>query len=208
MLGVTLSRDARARAVQLPAWNEALGLPRPWDQQWSLRTQQVLAYESDLLEYPDIFAGSVVVEGLVDEIAAGARAELDKILDGGGVIPAVENGYLKSALVVRMAERRARIESGADVVVGVNRFAETEPSPLTAAGAESIEQVDPQVEARAIASVTQWRAGRDAAAVEAALARLRADARTDANLMDATLACARAGRDHRGVGGRAAGRVR
>ena len=193
MLGVTLSRDARARAIQLPAWNEALGLPRPWDQQWSLRMQQVLAYESDLLEYPDLFEGSVVVEGLVEEIATGARAALDKILETGGVVPAVESGYLKSALVGSLAARRARMESGDDVVVGVNRFTETEPSPLTAAGAEAIEQVDPAVEEHAIASVQAWRADRDEAAVTAAIERLRAMARTTENLMEATLACVRAG---------------
>ena len=193
MLGVTLSRDARARAIQLPAWNEALGLPRPWDQQWSLRMQQVLAYESDLLEYPDLFEGSVVVEGLVEEIATGARAALDKILETGGVVPAVESGYLKSALVGSLAARRARMESGDDVVVGVNRFTETEPSPLTAAGAEAIEQVDPAVEEHAIASVQAWRADRDEAAVTAAIERLRAVARTTENLMEATLACVRAG---------------
>ncbi|MFF0229559.1 protein meaA [Micromonospora sp. NPDC005254] len=193
MLGVTMSRDARARAVQLPAWNEALGLPRPWDQQWSLRMQQVLAYESDLLEYPDLFAGSHVMTALVDEIVTGARVELDKVLELGGVVAAVETGYLKSALVASLAERRRRMESGADVVVGVNRYAETEPSPLTAAGAEAVEQVDPAVEAAAVASVREWRAGRDDDAVDAALARLRADAATTANLMPATLECVRVG---------------
>ncbi|MEU4714768.1 protein meaA [Micromonospora purpureochromogenes] len=193
MLGVTFSRDARARAVQLPAWNEALGLPRPWDQQWSLRMQQVLAYESDLLEYPDLFEGSHVMTALVDEIVTGARVELEKVLEMGGVVTAVESGYLKSALVASLADRRRRIESGADVVVGVNRFTETEPSPLTAAGAESVEQVDPAVEAAATTSVREWRAGRDDAAVDAALARLRADAATTVNLMPATLECVRAG---------------
>ncbi|MEW2375254.1 protein meaA [Micromonospora sp. NPDC047812] len=193
MLGVTLSRDARARAVQLPAWNEALGLPRPWDQQWSLRMQQVLAYESDLLEYPDLFEGSHVMTALVEEIVTGARVELEKVLEMGGVVAAVETGYLKSALVASLAERRRRMESGADVVVGVNKFTETEPSPLTAAGAESVEQVDPAVEAAATASVRRWRAGRDDAAVDAALARLRADAATTTNLMPATLECVRAG---------------
>ncbi|TDC67247.1 protein meaA [Micromonospora sp. KC207] len=193
MLGVTLSRDARARAVQLPAWNEALGLPRPWDQQWSLRMQQVLAYESDLLEYPDLFAGSHVMTALVDEVVTGARVELDKVLELGGVVAAVESGYLKSALVASLTERRRRVESGADTVVGVNRFTETEPSPLTAAGAESIEQVDPAVEAAAVAAVRGWRAGRDGVAVDAALDRLRADAATTANLMPATLECVRAG---------------
>jgi (2R)-ethylmalonyl-CoA mutase len=193
MLGVTLSRDARARAVQLPAWNEALGLPRPWDQQWSLRMQQVLAYESDLLEYPDLFEGSHVVAALVESIVDGARIELQKILDLGGVVAAVETGYLKSALVASLAERRRRIESGVDTVVGVNRYTETEPSPLTAAGAESIEQVDPAVEEAAAAAVRAWRAGRDAAAVTAALDRLRADAAGTANLMPATLECVRVG---------------
>ncbi|MEU5675068.1 methylmalonyl-CoA mutase family protein, partial [Micromonospora sp. NPDC047753] len=193
MLGVTMSRDARARAVQLPAWNEALGLPRPWDQQWSLRMQQVLAYESDLLEYPDLFAGSHVMTALVDEIVTGARAELGGVLKLGGVVAAVETGYLKSALVASLAERRRRMESGADVVVGVNRYTETEPSPLTAAGAGSVEQVDPAVEAAAVDGVRRWRSDRDAAVVDAALARLRADAATTANLMPATLECVRAG---------------
>jgi (2R)-ethylmalonyl-CoA mutase len=194
MLGVTLSRGARARAVQLPAWNEALGLPRPWDQQWSLRMQQVLAYESDLLEYPDLFDGSPVVSALVASIVDGARIELSKILDLGGVVAAVESGYLKSALVASLAERRRRLEAGTDVVVGVNRFTETEPSPLTAAGAQAIEQVDPAVETAAASAVRRWRSERDASAVDTALARLRADAADPAvNLMPATLDCVRAG---------------
>ncbi|MEV4760622.1 protein meaA [Micromonospora sp. NPDC049559] len=193
LLGVTLSRDARARAVQLPAWNEALGLPRPWDQQWSLRIQQVLAYESDLLEYPDLFDGSRVVEALVESIAAGARTELDRIAELGGVVAVVESGYLKSALVRSMARRRGRMEGGADVVVGVNRFTETEPSPLTAAGAEAVQRVDPAVEATVVAAVREWRAGRDAARVGAALERLRRDAAGTANLVPATLECVRAG---------------
>ncbi|RKN18056.1 protein meaA [Micromonospora musae] len=193
MLGVTLSRDARARAVQLPAWNEALGLPRPWDQQWSLRMQQVLAYESDLLEYPDLFAGSHVMTALVDGLVAGARTELQKVLEMGGVVAAVETGYLKSALVASLAQRRHRMEVGSDVVVGVNRFTETEPSPLTATGAGAIEQVDPAVEADAAIAVRRWRAERDAAAADAALTRLQADAASTTNLMPATLACVRAG---------------
>jgi (2R)-ethylmalonyl-CoA mutase len=193
MLGVTMSRDARARAVQLPAWNEALGLPRPWDQQWSLRLQQVLAYESDLLEYPDLFAGSHVVERLVDEIADGARKQLAEVLDLGGAVAAVESGHLKSALVASLARRRGRVESGEDVVVGVNRFVETEPSPLTAAGAQAIEQVDPAVEKAAIDAVTRWRAERDASAAAEALDRLRAEAAGSRNLMPATLECVRAG---------------
>ncbi len=193
MLAVTLSRDARARAVQLPAWNEALGLPRPWDQQWSLRMQQVLAFESDLLEYSDLFEGSKVVEAKVAEIKAGARAEVDRVLDMGGAIVAVESGYLKSALVSSLARRRRRIESGEDVVVGVNSFVESEPNPLLHDIDAAIQSVDPAVEAAAVEALSAWRAGRDQAAVAEALTRLRDDAKTDANLMDASLACARAG---------------
>jgi (2R)-ethylmalonyl-CoA mutase len=193
MLGVTLSRDARARAVQLPAWNEALGLPRPWDQQWSLRMQQVLAFESDLLEYGDIFAGSHVMTGLTESIVDGARTELTTVLELGGVVTAVESGYLKSALVGSLAERRRRLESGEDVVVGVNRFTESEPSPLLAAGAAAVERIDPAVEAAAAAAVKEWRGGRDAAVATTALDALRTAAATTENLMDATLACARAG---------------
>ncbi|HZM74809.1 MAG TPA: protein meaA [Candidatus Limnocylindrales bacterium] len=191
MLGVTLSRDARARAVQLPAWNEALGLPRPWDQQWSLRLQQVLAYESDLLEYPDLFEGSIVVEGLVASIVDGARAELTRVLEMGGAVAAVESGYLKSALVSSLAARQQRIESGDDTVVGVNRFTETEPSPLTGAGA--IVRVDPAVEAHATEAARRWRSDRDASKVEAALAALKRAASSEENLMPATLDCGRAG---------------
>ncbi|GAA2006527.1 protein meaA [Catenulispora subtropica] len=193
MLAVTLSKDARARAVQLPAWNEALGLPRPWDQQWSLRMQQVLAYESDLLEYPDLFAGSKVVEAKTDEIAEAAYAEIERIADLGGVVAAVESGYLKAQLVGAHAERRARIESGEMVVVGVNKFTETEPNPLTADLDAAIQTVDPAVEQEAVRSLRAWKAGRDQAAVDAALERLRREAATTANLMDATLACVRAG---------------
>jgi (2R)-ethylmalonyl-CoA mutase len=193
MLAVTLSKDARARAVQLPAWNEALGLPRAWDQQWSLRMQQVLAYETDLLEYDDLFAGSEVVEAKVAEIAAGARAEIDTVLDMGGAVAAVESGYLKSALVSSLAQRRRRMESGEDVVVGVNRFTETEPNPLTADLDTAILTVEPGVEAAAIESVRKWRAARDAAEAEAALGELASAARTSRNLMAATLRCARAG---------------
>jgi len=193
MLGVTLSREARARAVQLPAWNEALGLPRPWDQQWSLRMQQVLALESDLLDYPDLFDGSPVVSALVDSIMAGARRELEAIERLGGVVAAVDSGYLKAELVASLAERRRRIESGDEVVVGVNRYVDTEPSPLTKTGADHVEQVDPAVEAQAAAAVCAWRASRDPAATAAALARLRHDAAGTANLMPATIACARAG---------------
>jgi (2R)-ethylmalonyl-CoA mutase len=193
MLAVTVSRDARARAVQLPAWNEALGLPRPWDQQWSLRMQQVLAFESDLLEYEDIFAGSHVVEAKVASIEDGARAEIDRILEMGGAVAAVESGYLKSALVSSLALRRRRIESGEDVVVGVNRFTESEPNPLVGGTDGGILTVDPAVEEAAKQAIAQWRADRDATAVEEALTALRDAAKTDANLMAASLACARAG---------------
>jgi (2R)-ethylmalonyl-CoA mutase len=193
MLGVTLSKNARARAVQLPAWNEALGLPRPWDQQWSLRLQQVLAYESDLLEYDDIFEGSHVIEAKVAELAESARAEMDRVQAMGGAIAAVESGYMKQELVSAHAARRGRIESGEEIVVGVNRFETTEPSPLTADLDAAIQAPDPEAERSAIASVEAWKAGRDETALTEALARLAADAKTDANLMPATLAAARAG---------------
>ena len=193
MLGVTLSKDARARAIQLPAWNEALGLPRPWDQQWSLRMQQVLAFETDLLEYGDIFDGSHVVEAKVDQIVTEARAEMARIEEMGGAVAAVETGYLKSALVASHADRRRRVESGEEVIVGVNQFTTTEPSPLTADADDAILRVDPAVEERAIIALDEWRTQRDPVAVKDALARLVADAAGDVNLMDASLACARAG---------------
>ncbi|OKI36827.1 protein meaA [Saccharothrix sp. CB00851] len=193
MLAVTLSRDARARAIQLPAWNEALGLPRPWDQQWALRMQQVLAYETDLLEYQDIFDGSHVVAAKVDELVEGARAEIDRVQAMGGAVAAVESGYMKSALVSSLAERRRRVESGEDVVVGVNKFATTEPSPLQAEGANAIEQIDPVVEERAVEAIKAWRASRDDALVKSTVDDLRAAAKTGANLVEATIACARAG---------------
>ncbi len=192
-LGVTLSKDARARALQLPAWNEALGLPRPWDQQWSLRIQQILAFETDLLEYDDIFEGSVVVERRVTELVAGAREEIDRIQAMGGAVAAVESGYMKAQLVEAHSKRRQRIEAGDDVVVGVNRFTTTEPSPLTENLETSIQTVDPATEAAQIESVRAWRASRDPEPVEAALTALRDAAKTDENLMAATLACARAG---------------
>jgi (2R)-ethylmalonyl-CoA mutase len=193
MLGVTLSKNARARAVQLPAWNEALGLPRPWDQQWSLRLQQVLAYESDLLEYDDILEGSHVIEAKVTELVESARAEIDRVQALGGAIAAVESGYMKQELVSAHAARRARIESGEEIVVGVNRFETTEVSPLTADLDAAIQTPDPEAERSAIASVQAWRAGRDPAALADALGRLAADAKTGTNLVPATLAAARAG---------------
>jgi ethylmalonyl-CoA mutase len=192
MLAVTLSRGARARAIQLPAWNEALGLPRPWDQQWALRMQQVLAYETDLLEYDDLFDGSPVVRAKVDQLLAGARAEIDRVAGMGGAVAAVESGYMKSQLVSSLAERRRRIEASEDVVVGVNRFDTTEPSPLQG-DAAAIEQLDPEVERHAVAAIRAWRDDRDQAAVAGALRRLRDDAEPGVNLVPATLACARAG---------------
>ncbi|TKA12230.1 protein meaA [Actinacidiphila oryziradicis] len=193
MLAVTLSKDARARAVQLPAWNEALGLPRPWDQQWSLRIQQVLAHESDLLEYEDIFEGSRVIEAKVDEIVKTATAEIDRVQEMGGAIPAVESGYLKSQLVSSHAERRARIESGEEKVVGVNSYESTEPSPLTADLDGAIMTVDPAGEARVVAALGEWRAGRDEPRAQLAIAALKSAATGDANLFGPTLECARAG---------------
>ncbi|HET7387507.1 MAG TPA: protein meaA [Nocardioidaceae bacterium] len=193
MLGVTLSKNARARAVQLPAWNEALGLPRPWDQQWSLRMQQVLAVESDLLEYDDIFEGSTVVEARVAELVTGAEEEMDRIQAMGGVIAAVESGYLKQALVSAHSVRRARIESGQDKVVGVNCYESTEPSPLTADMDTAIQTADPEAEQAARLSLTRWRQQRDQGRVDRALARLAQEAKSEANLMEATLEAARAG---------------
>ncbi len=198
MLAVTLSKDARARAVQLPAWNEALGLPRPWDQQWSLRIQQVLAYESDLLEYGDLFEGSRVVEAKVDELVAESLAEMGRIEEMGGAMAAVESGYLKSQLVASHAERRARIESGAEKIIGVNAFEGTEPNPLTADLDAAIQTVDPAVEARVVAALRNWRDTRYQPPFNhprpcKALERLKEAARGTENLMEATLECARAG---------------
>lgn len=198
MLAVTLSKDARARAVQLPAWNEALGLPRPWDQQWSLRIQQVLAHESDLLEYEDLFEGSKVVEAKVDELVEAAFAEIERIQEMGGAMAAVESGYLKSQLVASHAERRARIESGEEKIIGVNAFEGTEPNPLTADLDTAIQTVDPAVEARVIASLQSWRDTRYQPPFNhprpcKALEKLKEAARGTGNLMEATLECARAG---------------
>src|SRR5580700_2437033 len=196
-LAVTLGRDARARAIQLPAWNEALGLPRPWDQQWSLRIQQVLAYETDILEYPDIFEGSKVMEGLVEELLEGARAEMAVVAEHGGAVQAVP--YMKAALVDSHRERIRRIEAGELTVVGQNRFEESEDAPLTADSQGGILVVDPAVEAQQVQDVRRWRSERDQAAVDAALAELtrvaaiEGDARAGENLMTPTIAAARAG---------------
>jgi len=189
MLGVTLSRDARARSIQLPAWNEALGLPRPWDQQWALRMQQVLAYETDLLEYPDLFEGSVVMQGLTTELAEGAWAELEDVLALGGAFEAIEE--LKGRLVASHAERMRRLESGDLTVVGVNRFAEALPSPLQGEG--SILRVDPALEAETIAGLDEWRASRDDDAVKRSLDELRRVAESGDNVMPATIDLAHAG---------------
>ncbi|HLI59625.1 MAG TPA: protein meaA [Solirubrobacteraceae bacterium] len=191
-LAVTLGRSARARALQLPAWNEALGLPRPWDQQWSLRLQQILAYETDLLEYPDIFEGSRVMESLVAELADGARAEMERVAELGGAVLAVD--YMKAALVESHRERWRRIESGELTVVGMNRFVSTEPSPLTAGADGGIMSVDPDVEAEQRAALERWRSERDDAAVREALAALAAAAADPAtNIMEPSIAAARAG---------------
>jgi len=193
MLAVTLSRDARARAVQLPTWNEALGLPRPWDQQWALRMQQVLAYETDLLEYEDIFAGSHVIERAVADIVSGARAEIDRVQGMGGAVAAVETGYMKSELVSSLAEHCRRMESGEDIVVGVNRFEGTEPSPLQAEGAGAIEVINHAVEAVAIEALGKWKNDRDGEEVQETLRALQLAAKTEENLVPASVACARAG---------------
>lgn len=193
MLAVTLSKDARARAIQLPAWNEALGLPRPWDQQWSLRVQQVLAEETDLLEYDDIFEGSLVITQLVDSMATEAREEMARILDAGGAVAAIESGYMKSQLVQAHSQRRARVESGEQIVVGVNRHMETEPNPMLADLGSAVQSVDPGVTQQAIEGIEAWRAQRDGLAVAAALGALRSAAADGSNLVPVTLECVRAG---------------
>jgi (2R)-ethylmalonyl-CoA mutase len=191
-LAVTLGRGARARAIQLPAWNEALGLPRPWDQQWSLRLQQILAYETDLLEYPDVFEGSKVMDGLVDELVEGAREEMHRVAELGGAVQAVD--YMKASLVESHRERWRRIESGELSVVGMNRFTSTEASPLTAYADGGILRVDPRVEADQRTAVERWRAERDPDAVRSALDELARVARQQyENIMPATIAAARAG---------------
>ncbi|MDP3261835.1 MAG: methylmalonyl-CoA mutase family protein [Tabrizicola sp.] len=190
MLAVTLSKNARARAVQLPAWNEALGLPRPWDQQWSLRMQQILAYETDLLEYDDLFDGNPAIDRKVASLKDGARDELARIDAMGGAVAAID--HMKSRLVEANADRIARIESGETTVVGVNRFTTTEPSPLTT-GDGLIMQADPEAEADQIARLQAWRAARDSAAVAKALTALRQAAATAQNIMPASIAAAKAG---------------
>ena len=190
MLAVTLSKKARARAVQLPAWNEALGLPRPWDQQWSMRMQQILAYETDLLEFDDLFEGNPAVDAKVETLKAGARAELANIEDMGGAISAID--YMKGQLVTSNAERIGRIEAGETIVVGVNKWQQGEPSPLMT-GDGGIMVVDPAVEAEQISHLNAWRAARNGVEVEAALKELRAVASDGRNIMPASIAAARAG---------------
>ena len=191
-LAVTLGRDARARALQLPAWNEALGLPRPWDQQWSLRIQQILAYETDLLEYPDIFEGSRVMDGLVSELVSGAREEMAVVAERGGAVAAVS--YMKTQLVESHRERVRRIETGELPVVGQNIYREAEPSPLQEGEDGGILRVDPAMEAGAIDALAAWRKSRDQGEVDAALDALRSAAADEsANIMPFTLAAAKAG---------------
>ncbi|WP_170343316.1 protein meaA [Ruegeria arenilitoris] len=190
MLAVTLSKKARARAVQLPAWNEALGLPRPWDQQWSMRMQQILAYETDLLEYDDLFDGNPVVDAKVEELKQGARAELANLESMGGAVAAID--YMKSRLVDSNAERLNRIERNETIVVGVNRWTEGEPSPLQTEDG-GIMVVDPAVEQEQIDRLNDWRTARDEAAVAAALSDLRAAAQSGANIMEPSIAAAKAG---------------
>lgn len=192
-LGVLLSRDARARALQLPAWNEALGLPRPWDQQWSLRIQQILAYETDLLEYPDLFEGSVVVEAKTQEIAEGAWAEIERILEEGGAFAALERGELKRALVQSHAVKNAAVQSGEQVVVGRNRFTESEPSPLLAAGQEAVVTASDEEVQDHIQRLVAHRSARDSDAVAQSLNILSKAAETGAGIMEASIACAHAG---------------
>ncbi|HWP67517.1 MAG TPA: protein meaA [Candidatus Limnocylindria bacterium] len=191
-LGVTLSRDARCRALQLPAWNEALSLPRPWDQQWMLRMQQVLAYETDLLEYPDLFEGSVVVDSKVRALRAGAEAEIRRIDEMGGVLAAIESGYMKTALVRSQAERLARINAGETIVVGRNRWTEGLASPLLTGDDGGIFRIDPEAARATVEALAATRRRRSQAAVDAALRALRDAAVAGDNLMPASIACAKA----------------
>ena len=192
MLAVTLSKNARARAVQLPAWNEALGLPRPWDQQWSLRMQQILAYETDLLDYGDIFDGSAEIDGKVEDLKAKAKEEIKRIEEMGGAVAAVESGYMKQQLVESNTARLEAIERGEQIVVGVNKYLESEASPLTG-GVESILTVSEEAERGQIQRLQTWRAERDNNAVAAALTELKRAATTGANIMPPSIQCAKVG---------------
>jgi ethylmalonyl-CoA mutase len=192
MLAVVMSKNARARSVQLPAWNEALGLPRPWDQQWSLRLQQIVAFETDLLEYGDIFDGSTEIAGKVEELKADALAEMARIADIGGAVAAIEAAYMKQRLVESNLKRLSAIEAGEQTVIGVNAYTEAEPSPLST-GEGSILTVDASVERGQIERLKAWRAERDGAAVKKALDEIASAAKEDRNVMPASIACARAG---------------
>ncbi len=189
-LGITLSRNARCRALQLPAWNEALSLPRPWDQQWSLRLQQILAYETDLLEYPDLFDGSPVIQGKVDELKQGAREEIDRILKMGGVQAAIDSGYMKSGLVKSMSERMSKINTGDQIVVGLNKWTEGLPSPLLSGDDGGIFKLDASAAKETLASLERTKSGRDQARAEAALNKLREAAKNGDNMMEASIECA------------------
>ena len=192
MLAVTLSKNARARAVQLPAWNEALGLPRPWDQQWSLRMQQILAYETDLLDYGDIFDGSAEIERKVDALKAEAKEELERIDEMGGAVAAVESGYMKQQLVESNTARLEAIERGEQIVVGVNKYLETEPSPLTG-GVDSIMTVSEDAERDQLERLKAWRAAREPRQLPTRLKDLKRAATSGGNIMPASIACAKAG---------------
>ncbi len=189
-LGITLSRNARCRALQLPAWNEALSLPRPWDQQWSLRLQQILAYETDLLEYPDLFDGSPVVQSKVAELKQIARAEIERILELGGVIPAIESGYMKSALVKSMSERMSAINDGAQIVVGVNRWTEGLPSPLLAGDDGGVFKADPAAASETLENLARTRKARDPERVKRSLEQLKEAARKGTPMFEASVECA------------------
>ena len=189
-LGVTLSRKSRCRALQLPAWNEALSLPRPWDQQWSLRLQQILAYETDLLEYPDLFDNNPAITSKVDELKEKAKAEIEKIISMGGIEVAIESGYMKSALVNSMSERVSRIHSGEQVVVGLNRWTEALVSPLMSAEDSGVFHVDQAAFQETLKALEKTKANRDAKRVESALARLKEDAQNGNNMMEASIECA------------------
>jgi (2R)-ethylmalonyl-CoA mutase len=191
-LGVTLSRKARCRALQLPAWNEALSLPRPWDQQWSLRIQQIMAYETDLLEYPDLFDGSHVIESKVSELKEQAYAEIDKILEMGGGVEAVKSGYMKSALVASQAERMTRLSNGEQIVVGKNKWIDGIPSPLVSDTDGGIFMVDAEAAQRTLDALEKTKRHRDETRVQAALQRLTEEAKSHHNLMEASIECAKA----------------
>ncbi|WP_373235992.1 methylmalonyl-CoA mutase family protein, partial [Cohaesibacter celericrescens] len=193
MLAVVLSKKARARAVQLPAWNEALGLPRPWDQQWSLRMQQIMAFESDLLEYGDIFDGSKEIDAKVEALKAEARDEMARIEEMGGAISAIESSYMKQRLVESNAKRLEGIEVGDQTLVGVNKYCQSEASPLAAGEDSGILTVDPDVESEAVTKIKAWREARDQTAVEAALSALRSAAQSGANIMEPSIVCAKVG---------------